>query len=119
MKKEGFSSSHYELIKVAPATAIILGVPWYFGFLDLIFFVLFATVCFYLFVWKHEIFKGFREVVIKQLKERGNTPQELRHKVVGGADYQFHFHVDRHWIRLDFTRRRCTFIRRFLDLGVV
>ena len=71
MKKEVFSSSHYELIKVAPATAIILGVPWYFGFLDLIFFVLFATVCFYLFVWKHEIFKGFREVVIKQLKERG------------------------------------------------
>jgi hypothetical protein len=71
MKKEGFSSSHYELIKVAPATAIILGVPWYFGFLDLIFFVLFATVCFYLFVWKHEIFKAFREVVIKQLKERG------------------------------------------------
>ena len=33
--------------------------------------MLFATVCFYLFVWKHEIFKGFREVVIKQLKERG------------------------------------------------
>ncbi len=71
MKKEGFSSSHYELIKVAPATAIILGIPWYFGFLDLIFLVLFATVCFYLFVWNHEIFQGFREVVIKQLKEMG------------------------------------------------
>jgi len=71
MKKEGFSSSHYELIKVVPATAILLGVPWYFGFLDLIFLVLFATVCFYFFVWQHEIIQGFREGVIKQLKEMG------------------------------------------------
>ena len=71
MKKEGFTSSHYELIKVVPATAILLGVPWYFGFLDLIFLVLFVTVCFYLFVWQHEIFQGFRKGVIKQLKEMG------------------------------------------------
>jgi hypothetical protein len=33
--------------------------------------VLFATVCFYLFVWHHEIFQGFRKGVIKQLKEMG------------------------------------------------
>jgi len=71
MKKEGFSSSHYELIKVVPATAILLGVPWYFGKLDLIFLVLVITVCFNLFVWRHEAFVGFREAVIKQLKEMG------------------------------------------------
>jgi len=70
-KQPGFASQHYELIKVVPATAILLGVPWYFGFLDLIFMVLFATVCFNLFVWRHEVFVGFREVVIKQLKEMG------------------------------------------------
>ncbi|MBT3758107.1 MAG: hypothetical protein HOL71_02380, partial [Euryarchaeota archaeon] len=58
-------------IKVGPIAALLVGVPWYFGFLDLIFMVLFATVCFNLFVWRHEVFVGFREVVIKQLKEMG------------------------------------------------
>ncbi len=70
-KKEGFYSQHYEFIKVAPITALVVGVPWYFGFLDLILLVLLATACFNLFVWRHEIFVGFREGVIKQLKEMG------------------------------------------------
>jgi len=70
-KQPRFHSQHYELIKVGPIAALLVGVPWYFGFLDLIFMVLFATVCFNLFVWRHEVFVGFREVVIKQLKEMG------------------------------------------------
>lgn len=71
MKKEGFSSSHYELIKVAPIVALLVGVPWYFGYLTHIFILLFITGCFYLFVWNHRMFQYFREVVIDQLKEMG------------------------------------------------
>ena len=71
MKKEGFHSSHYELIKVGPIAALLVGVPWYFGFLDLIFLVLLATACFNLFVWRHEMFQDFRKTVIGKLEDMG------------------------------------------------
>jgi len=61
----------YELIKVAPIVALLVGVPWYFGYLTHIFILLFITGCFYLFVWNHRMFQYFREVVIDQLKEMG------------------------------------------------
>ncbi len=70
-KQPRFHSQHYELIKVGPIAALLVGVPWYFGFLDLILLVLLATACFNLFVWRHEVFQGFRESVIEQLKEMG------------------------------------------------
>ena len=71
MKKKGFYSSHYELIKVGPIAALLVGVPWYFGFLDLILLVLLATACFNLFVWRHEMFQDFRKTVIGKLEDMG------------------------------------------------
>jgi len=71
MKKKGFYSSHYELIKVGPVAALLIGVPWYFGFLDLIILVIIATGCFHLFVWRHEKFQGFREMAIEKLEDIG------------------------------------------------
>ena len=35
-KNDSFDSGHYELIKVIPITATILGIAWFFGMLDLL-----------------------------------------------------------------------------------
>ena len=56
-KNERFQSNHYELIKVIPITATILGIAWLFGILDLVIVLSLVLIAFYIFVWKNILFE--------------------------------------------------------------
>ena len=56
-KNERFESNHYELIKVIPITATILGIAWLFGILDLVIVLSLVLIAFYIFVWKNVLFE--------------------------------------------------------------
>lgn len=56
-KNERFQSGHYELIKVIPITATILGIAWFFGMLDLVIILSLVLIAFYIFVWKNILFE--------------------------------------------------------------
>ena len=60
-KNERFQSNHYELIKVIPITATILGIAWFFGMLDLVIILSFVLIAFYIFVWNNILFKPIWE----------------------------------------------------------
>jgi len=60
-KNERFQSNHYELIKVIPITAIILGIAWKFDMLDLLIILSFVLIAFYIFVWNNILFKPIWE----------------------------------------------------------
>jgi hypothetical protein len=60
-KNERFQSNHYELIKVIPITATILGIAWFFGMLDLVIILSFVLIAFYIFVWKNILFEPIWE----------------------------------------------------------
>ena len=56
-KNERFQSDHYEIVKVIPVTATILGVAWFFGIMDLVIVLSLVLVAFYIFVWKNVLFE--------------------------------------------------------------
>ena len=68
-KNERFQSNHYELIKVIPITATILGIAWFFGMLDLVIILSFVLIAFYIFMWKNKLFKPIREFYSDMLDE--------------------------------------------------
>jgi hypothetical protein len=68
-KNERFQSSHYELIKVIPITATILGIAWFFGMLDLVIILSVLAIAIYIFVWNHILFKPIREFYSDMLDE--------------------------------------------------
>ena len=68
-KNERFQSSHYELIKVIPITATILGIAWFFGMLDLVIILSVLAIVIYIFVWNHILFKPIREFYSDMLDE--------------------------------------------------
>lgn len=70
-KKKGFTSAHYELIKVGPMIGIFLGIPWYFGYLAHIFLLYLLITAYYIFIWKNWKFQSFREEIIKELENMG------------------------------------------------
>ena len=60
-KNDRFASGHYELIKVIPITAAILGTAWFLGMLDLLILLSIVLIAFYILVWDHILFKAVRE----------------------------------------------------------
>ena len=75
-KQPGFHSQHYELIKVGPIAALLIGVPWYFGYLTEILMLLVITVCFNLFVWRHEALQGARKEAVEILEDLEILPKD-------------------------------------------
>ena len=68
-KNDRFASGHYELIKVIPITAAILGTAWFLGMLDLLILLSIGLIAFYIFVWDHILFKHIREAYDDILEE--------------------------------------------------
>jgi hypothetical protein len=68
-KNDRFDSNHYELIKVIPITATILGTAWFFGMLDLLLLLSIVLIAFYIFVWNHILFKPIWEFYGDMLDE--------------------------------------------------
>ena len=68
-KNDRFDSNHYELIKVIPITATILGIAWFFGMLDLLIILSFVLIAFYIFVWNNIRFKPIWEFYGDMLDE--------------------------------------------------
>jgi hypothetical protein len=68
-KNDRFASGHYELIKVIPIAAIILGIAWFLGMLDLVILLSILAIAMYIFVWDHILFKPVREFYDDMLYE--------------------------------------------------
>ena len=68
-KNDRFDSNHYELIKVIPIIATILGTAWFFGMLDLLLLLSIVLIAFYIFVWNHILFKPIWEFYGDMLDE--------------------------------------------------
>jgi len=68
-KNERFQSNHYELIKVIPITATILGIAWFFGMLDLVIVLSLVAIALRIFVWDNILFKPIREFYSDMLDE--------------------------------------------------
>jgi hypothetical protein len=60
-KNDRFASGHYELIKVIPITATILGIAWFFGMLDLVIILSLVAIAIHIFVWDNVLFLPIRE----------------------------------------------------------
>ena len=68
-KNERFQSNHYELIKVIPITATILGIAWFFGMLDLVIILSLVAIAIHIFVWDNVVFLPIREFYSDMLDE--------------------------------------------------
>jgi hypothetical protein len=68
-KNERYDSGHYELIKVIPITAAILGIAWVLGMLDLLIILSILAIAMYIFVWNHVLFEPIREFYDDMLDE--------------------------------------------------
>ncbi len=68
-KNERFQSNHYELIKVIPITATILGIAWFFGMLYLVIVLSLVAIALRIFVWDNILFKPIREFYSDMLDE--------------------------------------------------
>jgi hypothetical protein len=60
-KNDYFESNHYELIKAGPIAAIVIGIAWFLGMLDLLILLSIGLIAFYIFVWDHILFTVVRE----------------------------------------------------------
>ena len=68
-KNERFQSNHYELIKVIPITATILGIAWFFGMLDLVIILSLVAIALRILVWDNVLFLPIREFYSDMLDE--------------------------------------------------
>ena len=68
-KSDRFDSSHYELIKVIPISAAILGIAWFFGMLDLLILLSLVAIAIRIFIWDHILFKPIWEFYGDMLDE--------------------------------------------------
>ena len=68
-KNDRYDSSHYELIKVLPVTAIILGTGWFLGMLDVLIVLSLLAIAIRIFIWDHILFESIREFYGDMLDE--------------------------------------------------
>ena len=74
-KNERFQSNHYELIKVIPITATILGIAWFFGMLDLVIILSLVAIAIRIFIWDNILFKPIWEFYGDILDEAFDTKE--------------------------------------------
>ena len=68
-KNDRYDSNHYELIKVLPVTAIILGTGWFLGMLDVLIVLSLLAIAIRIFIWDHILFESIREFYGDMLDE--------------------------------------------------
>ena len=68
-KNDRFQSNHYELIKVIPITASIVGIAWFFGMLDLVIILSLVAIALRILVWDNVLFLPIREFYSDMLDE--------------------------------------------------
>ena len=75
-KNDTFGSNHYELIKVVPIVATVIGIFWFIGILDVLLLLTILTCAMFVFIWDHVLFQPIKEIYDEALEEIFSIEEE-------------------------------------------